>query len=304
METARIALNQTAVMFLLAAVGWCLFKTGKITQKGSKELAGILLYVILPCVIIKAFCTEYTPEKCSHLLWSFVLSVVCLFISMIIAQVFFHKRPIDNFGAAFSNAGFMGIPLIKALLGDEAVIFAAPFIALLNIFQWTYGVVVMTGKKDSIQPKKLLTNPILISLLAGLICFFGRLSLPTVIDVTLAHISGMNAPAAMIILGVYLAQTDIKSLFTDKMLYWNSIVRLMVIPVVTLFLLAVLPSSMGMAKMALLAVASAPVGSNVAVYAQVNGLDYTYACKTVCLSTIFSIVSMPFILLLANGIWH
>ncbi len=78
----------------------------------------------------------------------------------------------------------------------------------------------------------------------------------------------------------------------------------MVIPVVTLFLLAVLPSSMGMAKMALLAVASAPVGSNVAVYAQVNGLDYTYACKTVCLSTIFSIVSMPFILLLANGIWH
>ena len=43
MELTWIALKQTAVMFLLMAIGWTLFRTGKITREGSRDLANLLL---------------------------------------------------------------------------------------------------------------------------------------------------------------------------------------------------------------------------------------------------------------------
>ena len=92
MEIAIIALQQTLVMFLLIAIGYTLYKTKKITKEGSRDMAATLLHIILPCVIVKSFCTEYSVEKSNHLLISFVLSVVCLGISMLISRLFFKKR--------------------------------------------------------------------------------------------------------------------------------------------------------------------------------------------------------------------
>ena len=91
MEIAIIALQQTLVMFLLIAIGYTLYKTKKITKEGSRDMAATLLHIILPCVIVKSFCTEYSVEKSNHLLISFVLSVVCLGISMLISRLFFLK---------------------------------------------------------------------------------------------------------------------------------------------------------------------------------------------------------------------
>lgn len=303
MEVTLIALKQTIIMFLLIASGYLLFKTEKITKEGSRDLAQTLLYFILPCMIIKSFWTEYSAEKTRALLIAFALSIVCLGLAMLTARILFRKRPIDQFGTAFSNAGFMGIPLIQAVLGNEAVIFSAPFIAVLNILQWTYGVYIMTGKKEAVSYKKILKNPILVGLVIGLLCYFFRITPPAIVSKTAEYISGMNAPVAMIILGVYLAQTDVLKLFTERILYWNSLVRLVLIPLATLAVLSLLPDSLQTAKYALLIVASAPVGSNVAVYAQLNGLDYTYACKTVCMSTLLSIISLPCIMLAANMVW-
>ena len=120
----------------------------------------------------------------------------------------------------------MGLPLIQALLGSEAVIYSAPFIALLNFLQWTYGVSVLTGQKGGLTLRKTVTNPILLSLAAGLACFYLRITLPDVLSTTVSSVAAMNSPAAMIILGVYLAQTDLRSLFTAPRLYANAAVPL------------------------------------------------------------------------------
>lgn len=300
MELTLIALRQTLVMFLFMMTGYLLYKGKKITGEGSRSLANILLYVILPCAIINAFCSGYTPEKSVKLLYAFLVGALPLGIAMLVSFVIFRKRPVDNFGAAFSNAGFMGIPMIQAVLGTGAVIYAAPFIALLNFLQWTYGAWVLTGKTDHLSPKKVLTNPILLSLVLGLIIFYGRITLPQVVGTAVSSVAGMNSPVAMMILGVYLAQTDIGSLFTSGHLYANTAVRLVLIPLLTLAILYLLPDALQEAKTALLIVAAAPVGSNVAVYAQLYKKDYSYASKSVCLSTLFSILTMPLLIWLAG----
>ena len=304
MELTWIALKQTAVMFLLMAIGWALFRGGKITKEGSRDLANMLLYIILPCAIINALCTPYTREKSLQLLYAFGLGLAALLLSILVSRLLFPKRPIDHFGAAFSNAGFMGLPMIQAVLGSEAVIYSAPFIALLNLFQWTYGVSVLTGRKDGLTVKKILTNPILLSLILGLVCFKANITLPAVLSTTVSSMAAMNSPVAMVVLGIYLAQTNWRTLFTDWHLYQNAAVRLLLIPGLTAVLFCLLPPTMQEARMALLIVACAPVGANVAVYAQLNHLDYAYASKSVYLSTLFSIITIPLMIGLAGMLWQ
>ena len=82
MEFALIALRQTAVMFLLMGIGWALYRGGKVSRDGSKDLANLLLYVILPCAILHAFCTEYTAEKSRRLFYAFWLSLAALLLAL------------------------------------------------------------------------------------------------------------------------------------------------------------------------------------------------------------------------------
>ncbi len=55
--------------------------------------------------------------------------------------------------------------------------------------------------------------------------------------------------------------------------------------------------------MALLLAAACPVGSNVAVYAQLHGKNSSYAVETVVMSTLFSIVTIPLVVFLASVLW-
>lgn len=305
MEVVSLLISQIIIMFLYMIFGFVLFKGKKISKEGSANMATLLVWLIIPVVVVKSFCVEPTQERIVGLLLSIAAAIVAQGLSMLVSHLFFKKRPIDNFAAAFSNAGFIGIPLVKATVGDEAVFYIAFFVAILNILQWVYGVAVITQKKMTIS-KSTLVHPLILGTVLGLVLFFTGLGakLPTVVMNTLSGISALNAPLAMLIMGVYLAQADMKTLWTDKHLYLLSLVRLVLIPLLTLVVFWIMqqwiPALNSTIVMALLIAAIAPVGANVAVYAQLHNKDYVYASKTVVLSTLLSLVSMPLIVLLAQ----
>lgn len=298
MATALIILRQICIMFIYMFIGFLLFKKELITREGSKSLANLLLYGVLPCVIVKSFLVQRTAENTVLLIASLIGSVVLLGMSMLISHILFKKNPIEDFGVAFSNAAFMGFPLVSSVLGADFVFYAAGFGAMLNALQWTYGQSILAKDPSLRSPKAIVKNPLVISLVLGLAVFFTGFSFPEIITSTLGAMSALNAPLAMIILGVYLAQTDLKSMFTDMHLYKISAFRLFVIPALSVLLVKLFMRSYPEVGIALIISASAPIGSNVAVYSQKLGLDYTYAVKLVCLSTIFSIISMPLIIML------
>lgn len=288
--------SQIAIMFLYMGIGYALYRTALITREGSKSLAHLLLYVVLPCVVIRSFSIERTAENTQELLISLALGAGLLLLSVCVCAVLFGKAPVDQFGAAFSNAGFMGFPLIAAVMGKESVFYAAGFVALLNALQWTYGQWVLTGDKKNVSARAVAANPIVISLIAGLAVFFSGISIPNLLSDLMETLAGLNAPVAMIILGVYLAQTDLQGMLGRLRLYYVSAIRLLVIPLLSVVLMTAFLGHTGKIGLSLLLAASAPVGSNVAVYAQKLGLDYTYAVQIVCISTLLSVVSMPLVL--------
>lgn len=300
MEVPMIVLRQTISMAIYMAIGFVLFKTGKITGEGSKNMATLLLWIVIPAVVMNSLCVEFTAQKLRQLGLCVLLSGGALVLSMAVSRLLFKNAPVDQFAAAFSNAGFMGIPLVNATFGSEAVFFLVGFAALLNILQWTCGVSLLQGKKVRLEVRQILLNPILLAAVAGIILFFTGLGakVPTAIRGAVQGVAGLNAPLAMIILGVYLAQTDIKTTVTNRRLYWLSCVRLLIIPVVSAMCLMIVPCDMTI-KLVILTAASAPVGSNVAVYAQLYDADYPYACQTVAVTTIFSVCTLP--LMIAIG---
>jgi len=303
MALSGIILKQTLTMALYMLMGYLLFKGKKISVEGSKSLASILLWLVIPCVIIGSFCVEPSGEKIRQMAVSTALGALALASAMLIARILYKKFPVDNFSAAFSNAGFMGIPLVRACFGDDAVFFLVGFVALLNLMQWTYGASVLSHGKAKMGIKQILLNPISIGLVTGILLFVTGLGvrLPSVIQNTVNGISALNGPLAMLVLGVYLGQTDPKSMLANGKIYALSAVRLLLIPAATLVVLWLLPVDTTIA-LTILTAACAPVGANVAVYAQIYGEDYPYACQSVALSTLLSVASMPLILALGGAL--
>lgn len=303
MSAVLTLVSQTLTMFLLAGVGYWLFRNGTITPEGNKVMGNLLIRISLPCVIVNSFIVERTAERMIGLLASALGAAVILFISILCARIFFKKDPVAHFAAAFSNPGFFGIPLILSSVGNDGVFYVATFIAFLNLLQWTYGVAVMTGKKGSLTFKAVIKAPFMIAILVGLLLFFTGLPLPEVVTKTLHYIKELNTPLAMFAVGVFLAQTNIKKMFFRKSLYAVSAVRLLVVPLIALLLMCLVPNSWYGMKLALLLAAACPVGSNVAIYAQLHGKDYPYAVETVVVSTLLSIATIPFITWISQLLW-
>ena len=296
MDTVLTLVKQTVTMFLLAGVGFAMFKSGKITKEGSKSIGNILIYGSLPCVLISSFFIEKTQEHMIGLAISAALGFLLVLMSILVGKLCFREDAIAKFAAAFSNPGFFGIPLILASLGSGCVFYVAGFIACVNLGQWTYGVAVMTGQKGGFSFKRLVTAPFAIAIAIGLAIFLTGIEVPGILKNSITAIKELNTPLAMFTVGIYLAQTDLKNMFFKKSLYSISLVRLLVIPALAILLLWPLPASMLAMKIALSI-------ANIAVYAQLHNQDYAYSVETVIISTILAIVTMPIMVSLAQMVW-
>ena len=303
MGTVALLVRQIIIMFILAGIGFILFRTGKISHEGSRTIGNILIYISLPAVIIRGFMLERTPEKIQGLLISAVLAAAALGISILISRLMFKKDGVASFASSFSNPGFFGIPLIIAILGNDSVFYIAAYIGFLNLLQFTYGKVLLTGDPKSMTPKQVLTAPFFIAILIGLIFFFTRLPLPGIVTPALDCAANLNTTLAMFTVGVYLAQTDIPAMIKKAVLYKISFARMILIPLIVLLLLKFVPESWHACKLAVLISAACPVGSNVAVYAQLYDSDYRYAVETVVISTIISIITIPIIVFIEEHFW-
>ena len=297
-----ILLRQIAIMALLAAVGVYLSRKGFLSPQGTKDLGAILLRVIIPCVIVKSYITEFSRERLLELALSAGLALIGFILAMVISYLVFGKRRrLENFAASFCNAGFIGIPLAQAIIGEEGVFYIAASVALLNLFQWTYGVYIMADRKDAISAKTIDKNPVVIAIVIGVVLFVSQIPVPGIVTSTLGYIAGMNTPIAMILMGTYLAKLPLKKLL-DKRAYGCVLFRLVIIPAVILLVFWVLPVSNADIALAAFLAAATPVGANICVFAQQYDCDYEFSVVTVCLSTLLSVITVPLLVSFAQMI--
>ena len=302
MTMVLLMLRQIAIMALLVLVGIYLSRRGFLSEQGTRDLGAILIRVIIPVVIVKSFITPFSAQRLQQLGLSFLLALLSYVLAMALSWLVFGKRRrIENFAAAFCNAGFIGIPLAQAVIGEEGVFFIASSIALLNLFQWTYGVYIMTDDRNAISAKTIVKNPVVIAIVIGLLLFLTRLPVPPVVVSTLGYIAGMNTPVAIILLGTNNARLPMRRILLERRAYLCVVLRLLAIPALTLLVFHLLPVGDRGVLLTVFLAAATPVGANICVFAQQNNCDYEFSVVTVCLSTLLSAVTVPLLVSAAQA---
>ena len=168
----QILLQQTIIMFALMLLGLLLSRRGMITEQGSRDLSNVLLYAVIPCVILRSYMSEFSTEKLRAMGLSALIAVIAFAASIAVAYLTCGTRHrIENFAVAFGNAGFIGIPLVTAVFGPEAAFYVVSFSTFANLLQWTYGIVIISGKKETMNLRMVFVNPVFISMVIGIALF-------------------------------------------------------------------------------------------------------------------------------------
>ena len=301
MEIVTILIKQVFIMFVLMAIGFVAYRKQILSNQGTKDIGKLLLNVAIPMIVISNFCVEKSAEKTAELFESALLSFLCMALSVAFAYLVYHKKDrIAEFSAAFSNAGFIGIPLVQAIFGSGAVFYISVMIVLINVLQWTYGVYTITDDKSVMDFKKIMKNPLILSVGIGIVIYFLNIRLPKIAMDIISSISAINTPLAMIVSGVYLAQSDLLNAMRKKDAWLLSLSRLIVIPLIVMLVFRFLPFGSTAMKLSILLAGACPVGSNVAVFAQQYDKDYRKGVEYVCVSTLLSILALPLVIFVAN----
>jgi predicted permease len=291
--------QQVLVLFILISVGFVCGKKGVITEHASKKMTDIVLYVVTPCVMISAFQREFSVETlelvgAAALTAAAIITASILIVKLLIRDKDASRRKVLQFAVVFSNCGFMSLPLQKQLLGNDGWFFGSIFVAVFNIFCWTYGLVDMSGDKKQLSIKRLALNPGLLGVSAGVILFICRVTLPDVIALPVGHLANLNTPPPMLIIGFYLSQANLKKAFTDVKSYLATAIRLIAIPLLAAVVMTARHLDRTM-TIAFTIACSAPTAASTTMFAAKFDRDVPLSVGIVASSTLISIITMPLV---------
>lgn len=298
--------QQVLVLFVLIAVGFVCGKKEILTDFSAKKITDIVLYVVTPCVMISAFQREFSFELLSKILIAILCAVLIMAGSIFISFLLFHdknesRNKVLKFAVVFSNCGFMSLPLQKAVLGDDGWFYGSIFVAVFNVFVWTYGLVTMSGDKKQLSLKKLISNPGILGVTIALILFVAGIKLPYIISEPVSYLSNLNTPIPMLIIGFYLSKADFKKAFTDVGVYLAMFARLVLIPIIATFVMTLFKIDSTII-VAFIIASSAPTAATTTMFSAKFNRDVELSVSIVASTTLVSIATMPLVVALAQTI--
>ncbi len=306
LENIQILVSQIIVMFLLMGVGYLCFRFKYLNNDGAGQMSLILTRIVAPSVIIDSFQREFDPALGMDLLTAAGCTILAMGLSIVVSHLLFRANgPHKNFAdkrvcVVFTNCGFMALPLLDALYGSYGLFLGSTFIAVNNVLLWSYGVSQLY--RDTPRGQKIrnaIFNPGTVSFAIGLIFFLSPLNLPEIPATCVSYLASLNTPVAMIILGAFLAQCDLRSCFQDKQVYFVAALRLLILPLITMAIFLLLPLGSTLRNTMLIS-AAAPVAMACSMFGQVYGTDYLFSTRAVAVSTIFSAVTIPLMITLSG----
>lgn len=305
MDAFLSVILEVAVILILIVVGYFTVKKGMFTKESLGSITSFLLYIITPCLIVSSFLSAESGKLDGWtLLLAAVLPALSIVISIALSYLFFRKEPsgrrrVLRFSMIFCNVGFMGIPLVEGIVGSEGVLYGSFFIAVFNIFCWTYGYVMMGGGK--VRLKALLLNPGVIGIVIGLPLYLLDVPVPALIERPIELISALNTPLAMIVVGGYIAQVKLRAFVSDLAVYKMAVLRLVVAPLLYLALVWLLRPDETL-LMSTVIQAATPVAANCVLFAVQYDSDAELASKSVAVSTALSVVTIPLLTVLVQAL--
>lgn len=313
-ENMQLVALKVLMLFILLAIGAVTRLTGLIKEEGARSICSLIIYIVTPANIISAFSTPFREDLLHGLLLSFLLAFIIFFLMSVISRLFIRekdpmKAPVLWFASAYPNAGYMGVPLQRAVLGDIGVFYCAAYIAVFHMFVWSYGVAILSHKRktgaSSRQDilrilKKCLLSPPLIAVVAGLVIFLFNIELPEVVSSPLKELATMATPLPMLITGYYLAGGKLALILKNKWILVATALKMLVSPLLALGACLVFVVSHDASISCMIACAASSASMTTMLAAEYKRDSELAACM-VTLTTLLAIVTMPFFVALVGS---
>ena len=313
MENLFTVARQVAILFVLMGFGAAMRKAGFFKESAIDGIVNVLILVVTPCLIVDVFQRPYDPAQLRSLGLAFALAALVHLVLIALSRLVVRHRNEDVrrpllLAAVFSNAGFMGVPLEQAVLGDDGVFYGIVYVVVFNLFIWSWGYGTMQnpsapGARRQAISLKMWVNPGTVGLAIGAPLFFLSARLPEVLAVPVHHMANLNTPLAMIVIGYTLAGAAFGRVLRTWTVYVAAAVRLVVSPLLLIAVLYAFRRSLDRNMMLALVIAvSAPVAAMVAMFATKFRRDADAAVSVVSGTTLLSILTMPLVIAFAMDV--
>ncbi len=296
-------ITQMVILFIILATGYAANKFKIMTADSNKLLAKLVINITMPCTILSAVLGGNVAATGLDVAYFMLLSLgayLLLFILSVplpwLLRVPKSDAGLYRFMIVFGNVGFMGFPVIQSIFGAGAVFYVTLFNIAFNILCFSVGIILVSGKGEKINPK-LLINPTMIVSLLSVLIFYTKLSVPVIFIGAVDLVGKMTTPSAMLIIGSTLACIPIKEVFTELRIYPLTFAKLIVIPVLTWLILRLFVTDQLMLGV-LVALSAMPTATTATMLSMEYGGNEKLASKGVFLTTLFSVVTIPLLLLL------
>lgn len=305
-----VVLENLMSLFLLMGAGFILVE-GKVVQEGaSKAFSTLLLKLTLPCTIFVSLAfREYDPSFARDSLLiigiGLILYPLLLFLSGLAAGLFRiprGRKGIWAFAGTFTNAGFMGFPIILMLFGPEGLALAVMLNITFNLYVYTIGAMAIAGdaggQAEKPDVKRIVFSNINIALFFSVVFYFLQLPVPGVLKGAMNMLSAVTTPLSMIITGMALGTGSVRELITDKDSYTSAAYSLAVVPLVLLLAFKWIPLPNPIIGPILVVTFAMPAPSITTVLADQYHGNLPLAARIMFIQNVFGVISIPAICLL------
>lgn len=292
---------QVLVLFILILVGYIARRKNLLDEDSTSKFSSLIMKIFLPCTIISSMQIDYSSEMINKIINLLIISVVMYSISFLISYLLkFIFKYDDNLGIyqyviMFSNVGFMGYPVVEAVLGSEAIFYTAIFNLPFNLLTITLGTYLLSkGKNEYSFSLKSFINPVIISIFIGLLLFVFSIKLPLFLNKPIEMLGNITTPLSMLVIGSMLFASSAYDCFYNKKLHLVTLIRLILLPLLIYFILnGKIQDSMLLAIP--IVISSMPAAANTAIMANEYKSNTVLASQAVFFTTLFSIITIPLI---------
>ena len=304
-----------ATLFLLMACGFFARKRGIIDDVASKRLSTLIIKIGQPLMIISALVeAEFSYENLTD---GFIIIALGMVLHALMAAMAFvlckgfrdpDERKITEFSLVFTNAGFIGFPIMEALFGPKGLFLASFYVISFHLFLWSWGIAILARKRSDIKltVRKIFINLGSIPCLIGVLLYmavipFPNFAIPAFISKFMMYLSNLCTPISVLITGALLATRTPRQIFGSKKIYYFSAMKLVAIPLVV----CVIAKLVGLPEHLVLFAtveAALPSAATITMFSEMYGLNAGYASQTVGTSSLLSVGTLPLVLLIAQWI--
>ena len=298
-------LNQLAFLFGFIAIGFVLMKIEVISKNSSAVLSKLENVIFIPALVMGTFIENFTVSRILSawklLAVSFAIAFIAIPLAILISKLTTKDKYIQKiytYGLSFSNFGFMGNAVVSSLFPDiffEYLIFTLPLWILIYLWGVPRLLIADSDKKQSFKENlKAFVNPMFVGMLIGMVIGLLNIKLPDFLTSIITVSGNCMSPIAMLLTGIVVSSISLKATFTNIRIYIISIIRLVIIPLLFIFVASFLNLNETIYLCALCSLAM-PLGLNTIVIPSALGKDTTVAAGMTVISHMLSCVTIPII---------